>query len=69
MGNAVSYIKDYGNVEFVMIIGYVQKGWCEVFVRDKQTHEKILDFNVVRLENAKVLWKIIEEIKNENWNN
>lgn len=69
MGNALSYIKVYGNVEFVMIVAYVKKGWCALFVRDKQTHEKILDFNVVRFEHAKALWKIIEEIKNENGNN
>lgn len=66
MGNAVSYIKDYGNVEFVMIIGYVQKGWCSLFVRNKETHEKVIDFNVVRLEHAKVLWETIEEIKKDN---
>jgi hypothetical protein len=68
MGNAISYIKDYKNVEFVMIVGYVQKGWCVLFVRDKETGKKVIDFDMVRIEHANTMLKMIEEFKCENGN-
>lgn len=51
MGNRISYIKKLDNFELVMVIGYVENGKANVFIRNPKL-DKVFDLGVVDLEDA-----------------
>jgi len=64
MGNQVSYVKRVGDYNLVMIVGYVEKGKCSLFLRDDNL-KTIHDFGIVSVEFANFMFENLNTKENE----
>jgi hypothetical protein len=59
MGNRITYIKKLKDYEMVMLIGYVDKGQCSIFIRNS-SGEKVFDFGIVGVDTANELFRFFD---------
>ena len=62
MGNQISYIKRVGDYNLVMVLGYVEKGKCSLFLRDDNL-KVYHDFGIVSVEFANFMFDNTKENK------
>lgn len=59
MGNRISYIKKLDGFELVMVIGYVENGKANVFIRNNKL-DKVFDLGIVDLEDANKMFSFCD---------
>jgi len=59
MANKISYIKKLNQYEMVILIGYVDKGQCSIFIRDSNGN-KVFDFGIVGIDTANELFRFFD---------
>ena len=60
-----SWIRQIGDYQLVMVIGYVSEGMVSMFIRDKDL-KHLCDFGIMSRQDANWLWERLQLKENNN---